>query len=65
MHRQIRKITKTKCAFSSDQALLKLMYLIIKNISAKWTMPIHNWGMAFPQLYIKFGDRVLEENNAI
>ena len=65
VHRQIRKITKTKGAFSSDQALLKLMYLVIKNISAKWTMPIHNWGMAFSQLYIKFGDRVLEENNGI
>jgi hypothetical protein len=28
-------------------------------------MPIHNWGMVFSQLYIKFGDRVLEENNGI
>jgi putative transposase len=35
VHRQIRKITKTKGAFSSEQALMKLMYLVIKNISKK------------------------------
>lgn len=64
VHRQLRKITKTKGAFSSDQALLKLMYLVIRDISKKWTMPIHNWGMAFSQLYIKFGDRILKENNS-
>ena len=65
VHRQIRKITKTKGAFPSDQALMKLMYLVIINISKKWTMPIHNWGVAFSQLYIKFGDRILKENNGI
>lgn len=64
VHRQIRKITKTKGAFTSEQALLKLMYLVIKNISKKWTMPIHNWGLAFSQLYIKFGERILKENSS-
>ena len=44
MHRQIRKVDKTKGAFTSDQALLKLIYLAIQNISKKWTMPIRNWG---------------------
>lgn len=62
--RQIRKITKTKGAFSSKQALMKLMYLVIRNISKKWTMPIHNWGLAFSQLFIKFGDRILKEHNS-
>jgi len=52
IHRQIRKITKSKGAFSSEQALLKLMYLIIKDIYKKWTMPIHNWGLTISQLYI-------------
>jgi transposase-like protein len=65
VHRQIRKITKTKGAFPSDQALLKLMYLVIMNISKKWSMPIHNWGIAVSQLYIKFGDRILKENRSI
>lgn len=61
VHRQLRKVTKAKGAFTSDQALLKLMYLIIKDISEKWTMPIQNWPTAFSQLYIKFGDRILKE----
>ncbi|HEX7356566.1 MAG TPA: transposase, partial [Ignavibacteriaceae bacterium] len=65
VHRQIRKVTKTKGAFSSDQALLKLMYLVIMNINKKWTMPIHNWGIAISQLYIKFGDRILKEQRSI
>ena len=58
MHRQIRKVTKTKGAFTSDQALLKIVYLVIKDISKKWTMPIKNWGLTMSQLYIKFGDRL-------
>lgn len=58
MHRQIRKITKSKGAFNSEQALIKLMYLIVKNISKKWTMPVQNWGLTISQLYIKFRDRL-------
>ena len=58
MHRQVRKITKTKGAFTSEQALLKLMYLVIREITKKWTMPIHNWGLTISQLFIKFGDRL-------
>lgn len=58
MHRQIRKVTKTKGAFTSDQALLKLAYLVVRDLSKKWTMSIHNWGLTMSQLYIKFGDRL-------
>ncbi|NQD71461.1 hypothetical protein HP439_12075 [Sphingobacterium shayense] len=58
MPSQVRKITKSKGAFSSEQALMKLMFLIIKDISKKWTMPMHNWGLTISQLCIKFGDRL-------
>jgi len=58
MHREIRKITKTKGAFTSDQALLKLVYLAYRNFSKKWTMPMHNWGLTMSQLYLKFDDRL-------
>ena len=58
MHRQIRKITKTKGAFTSDQSLLKLVYLAFKDFSKKWTAPLHNWGLTMSQLYIKFGERL-------
>lgn len=65
MHRQIRKVTKTKGAFTSDQALLKLVYLAVKDMSKKWTMPIRNWGLTMSQLYIKFGDRLKAFGNLI
>lgn len=58
MHRQIRKITKTKGAFTSDQSLLKLVYLAYRDFSKKWTMPMWNWGLAMSQPHIKFGDRL-------
>ena len=64
MHRQIRKVTKTKGAFTSDQALLKLVYLVVKDISKKWTMPIHNWGLTMQQLHIKFEHRVKAFGNS-
>ncbi|HYQ56642.1 MAG TPA: IS256 family transposase [Draconibacterium sp.] len=57
-HRQIRKVTKTKGAFTSDMALLKLIYLAVQNISKKWTQPVHNWGLTIQQFCIKFGDRM-------
>ena len=57
-HRQIRKVTKTKGAFPSDMALLKLVYLATKNIEKKWTSPLQNWSLTVQQLAIKFGDRL-------
>jgi len=57
-HRQIRKVTKTKGAFTSDMALMKLIYLAVQNISKKWTHPIHNWALTVQQLAIRFGDRI-------
>jgi putative transposase len=61
MHRQIRKVTKTKGAFTSDMALLKLVYLAVIDLSKKWTLPIRNWGLTISQLYIRFGDRIQPE----
>jgi transposase-like protein len=57
-HRQVRKVTKTKGAFTSDMALLKLVYLATRNIQKKWTSPLQNWGLTVQQLSIKFGDRL-------
>lgn len=58
LHRQIRKLTKTKGAFDSDMALLKLAYLATRRIYKKWERPIHNWGLTAQQLSIKFGQRM-------
>jgi transposase-like protein len=57
-HRQVRKVTKTKGAFPSDMALLKLIYLAYRNISKKWTSPLQNWGMTVSQLSIWFEGRI-------
>ena len=57
-HRQLRKVTKTKGAFPSDMALLKLVYLASTRIENKWSMPLANWGMTAQQLSIIFGERM-------
>lgn len=57
-HRQIRKVTKTKGAFPSDMALMKLVYLATRNIEKKWNQPIHNWSTTVQQLSIKFEGRL-------
>lgn len=57
-HRQIRKVTKTKGAFSNETSLLKLIYLAIQNISRKWTMPPRNWGQTISQLSVFFEGRL-------
>jgi transposase-like protein len=57
-HRQIRKVTKTKGAFTSDMALQKLVYLATRNIEKKWTSPLQNRSLTVEQLAIKFGERL-------
>jgi transposase-like protein len=56
-HRQVRKITKTKGAFTSDMALLKLIYLATTNIVDKWSVVIHHWAVVASQLQLLYGDR--------
>jgi len=56
-HRQVRKVTKTKGAFTSDMALQKLVYLATTNVVKKWRRPIANWAVIASQLTIHFGDR--------
>lgn len=57
-HRQIRKVTKNKGVFTSDMALLKLIYLATDRISQKWTMPLQSWGATATQLKIIFAERM-------
>lgn len=54
----LRKVLKNKRFFPSDEAAFKQLYLGIKNISKKWTMPIRNWGAAMSRFTIEFGDRL-------
>lgn len=58
VHRQFRKLTKTKGAFPNENSLLKLLYAGIQNASKKWTMPIRNWSLTLSQLAIYFEGRL-------
>lgn len=57
-HRQLRKVTKTKGAYPSDIALMKVLYLAYSEISKKWTMPLRNWALTLSQLSIHFEGRL-------
>jgi transposase-like protein len=52
----LRQVTKNRSIFSTDDAILKIMYLAIRNASKKWTMPIRDWGQALNQFAIEFGN---------
>ena len=54
----LRKITKNRGSFPSDEALLKLFYLALMNISQKWTMPLQNWKAALNRFTIMFEERM-------
>lgn len=57
-HRQLRNITKSKGAFTSEDALMKLLFLAQENICSKWNRPVHNWNQTLAQLSIIFGERL-------
>lgn len=57
-HRQLRKVTKGKAVFPSDEALLKMLYLVTQDVMLKWTGRIHNWGQVLLQLSVFFPDKV-------
>ncbi len=54
----LRKVIKTRSSFSTDEAVTKLLYLALDNISKKWTMPIWAWKAAQNRFLIQFEDRV-------
>ena len=59
-HRQLRKVTKTKSTFPTDEALQKMLYLAMQEITRKWTMRVPHWGKILLQLSILFPGRVTE-----
>ena len=61
LNSQLRKVTKNKRVFPSDESVFKTLYLTINYITAKWTMPIRNWNEAMAHFLIKFEDRI--QNN--
>lgn len=58
MNMTLRKVTKNRGSFPNEEAAVKLLYLALRNISKKWTMPIKDWGRAINQFSILFEGRV-------
>lgn len=58
LNMSLRKITKTRGSFPTDEAVVKLLFLALKNISQKWTMPIKDWKAALNRFTILFGERM-------
>lgn len=57
-HRMVRKFTKTKAVFPTDDSIRKAVYMSVQEISKKWTMPVRDWGLAYSQFMIFFEDRL-------
>jgi putative transposase len=58
LNMSLRKVTKARSSFPNDDAVLKLLYLALRNIAKKWTMPIQNWKAALNRFAIIYEDRM-------
>jgi putative transposase len=58
LNRGLKKVTKTRAIFPNADALFKLLFLSVNDISKRWTMRIHDWAMIYSQLNIYFEDRL-------
>lgn len=55
---KIRKYTKNKLSFPTDEAVMKSVYLAVREATKKWSMPIRNWGVILNQFLILYKERV-------
>lgn len=58
LNSSLRKVTRNRNSFPNDEAAIKLLFMALKNIAKKWTMPLHGWPQAVNQFSIRFGDRI-------
>jgi putative transposase len=58
LNRQIRKVTKNKSSFPTDDSLFKLIYLAVMDTSKKWTTALHNWSAVINPLRIYYSERI-------
>ncbi|MBE6067282.1 MAG: transposase [Clostridium lundense] len=56
-NRQLRKVTKSRSIFPSDDSLLKMLYLATQDVVKKWTQNLRGWSQILAQLSIHFEDR--------
>ena len=58
LNRSYRKYTKTKGVFTSDNSLMKCLFLATKNVEKKWTTRYPNWDMIYNELNILYPERL-------
>ena len=58
LHRQFRKVTKSKSIFPNDDALKKMLYLAYRDIAKKWNMPVRNWSIVIGHFSVMFADEL-------
>jgi len=58
LNNSLKKTIKNRASFPNDEAALKLLYLSLKNIMKKWTMPVQNRGKALNQFAVLYADRM-------
>ena len=61
-NRQLRKVTKAKSVFPTDDSLLKMLYLAIMDIAKKWTGRRQDWSLIHAQMAIYFAERMPEQH---
>ena len=54
----LRKVTKARSSLPNDEAVLKLLYLALRNIAKKWTMPVRDWKAALNRFAIVYENRL-------
>jgi len=58
LNMSLRKVTKARGSFPNDEAVSKLLYLALRNIAKKWTMPVHAWKDALNRFAIIYENRL-------
>ncbi|MDR1531627.1 MAG: transposase, partial [Clostridiales bacterium] len=56
-HRMVRKFTKAKAIFPTDDSIRKVVFLSVREVAKKWTQPVRDWSYAYSQIMIFFADR--------
>jgi putative transposase len=58
LNMSLRKVTKARGSFPNDESVAKLLYLALRNIAKKWTMPVHDWKAALNRFAIVYENRL-------
>ncbi len=58
LHKQLKKVTNNRSVFPSDQVLFKVIFLTVRNVSQKWTLPVEGWKHARSHFAVMYGKKL-------